>query len=87
MFLIAWVVVGLLSGVIVSKVVHRQEPAFVSDTLLGIFGALVGGFLFNVVSGGGVLQFNAWSLVCAGMGSLLMLSTFHSLGRVGHGFH
>ncbi|MCJ2079202.1 GlsB/YeaQ/YmgE family stress response membrane protein, partial [Methylobacterium sp. E-016] len=47
MSLLAWIVLGLIAGFIGSKIVNNTGQGLVVDILLGIVGAVVGGFLFN----------------------------------------
>ena len=55
---------GLIAGFIGSKLVNRTGEGLVLDVVLGIVGAVVGGFIFNLFGGEGVTGFNltAWSL-------------------------
>ena len=43
----AWIVLGLLAGFIGSKIVNKQGEGLILDILLGIFGAVIGGWLFS----------------------------------------
>ena len=57
MSILAWIVLGLIAGFVGSKIVNRTGEGLVLDLALGIVGAVVGGFLFNlfvVDSGHGV---------------------------------
>lgn len=47
MSILAWLVVGLIGGFLASKVVNKTGEGLVMDIVLGVVGALVGGFLFN----------------------------------------
>jgi uncharacterized membrane protein YeaQ/YmgE (transglycosylase-associated protein family) len=86
MFLILWVIIGVVAGLAVNQVINQPKPEFVGNIVIGIFGALVGGFVFNVVGGRGVSEFNLWSLPCAGLGAMAVLGGFHALRRTGLGF-
>ena len=48
MGIISWIVLGLIAGFIGSKIVDSQGQGFWFNIALGIVGALVGGFLFDV---------------------------------------
>jgi uncharacterized membrane protein YeaQ/YmgE (transglycosylase-associated protein family) len=79
MTILAWIVLGLLSGFIASTVVNRQgEGAFI-DILLGIVGAVVGGFVFNAIGSVGVTGFNVWSLFVSVIGAVLVLVAYHAV--------
>lgn len=61
MGIIAWIVFGLIAGFIASKIVNRSGEGPLLDIVLGVVGAVVGGFLFNLVGASGVTGFNIWS--------------------------
>ncbi len=79
MSIIAWIILGLVSGFIASKIVNRQGEGFLVDILLGVVGAMVGGFLFNLVGRSGVTGFNLWSMFVSVTGAVLVLVAYHSL--------
>lgn len=81
MSIIAWIVLGLVSGFIASKLVNRTGEGFFVDILLGIVGAVVGGFLFNMAGHTGVTGLNLWSMFVSVTGAVLVLVVYHSLAR------
>jgi uncharacterized membrane protein YeaQ/YmgE (transglycosylase-associated protein family) len=81
MSILAWIVLGLLAGFIGSKIVNRSGGGLVFDIVLGIVGALVGGFVFNALGSAGVSGLNLYSLLVAVIGSILTLVVFHALRR------
>ena len=81
MSFLAWVVLGLLAGYIGSKLVNKRGEGIVLDILLGIVGAVVGGFLFNAFGAGGVSGLNLYSLFVAVVGSVLFLMIYHAMFR------
>ena len=85
MFLVAWMVLGLVAGAVLTWIVYRGDQAHAADMLLGAFGALVGGFVFNVAATKDPMSFHLWSLTAAVAGALLMLAGYHALRRTGHG--
>ncbi len=46
MSIIGWIVLGLVAGFIASKIVNKQGEGFFLDIVLGIVGAVIGGFIF-----------------------------------------
>ena len=48
MSIFAWIVLGLIAGWIGSKIVNKSGEGFFLDIVLGVVGALVGGFLFSL---------------------------------------
>jgi len=82
MSFIAWIVLGLLAGFIGSKLVNNRGEGIVLDVLLGIVGAVVGGWLFNRFGGVGVTGFNVYSLLVAVIGAVLVLVVYHAIRRM-----
>ncbi|AYV48534.1 GlsB/YeaQ/YmgE family stress response membrane protein [Caulobacter flavus] len=77
MSILAWVVLGLVAGFIASKLVNRSGGSLVLDLVLGIVGAVVGGFLFNQFGSAGVTGFNLYSLLVATVGAAVVLLIYH----------
>ena len=73
MSIIAWILLGLVSGFIASKIVNRTGEGLILDVFLGIVGAVVGGFLFHLLGSTGVSGFNVWSLFVAVVGAVAVL--------------
>lgn len=72
---IAWIVLGALAGWIASKVMGTDaEQGWFANIVVGIIGALLGGFVFNLLGGAGVTGFNVWSLIVATLGSMILLA-------------
>jgi uncharacterized membrane protein YeaQ/YmgE (transglycosylase-associated protein family) len=81
MSILAWIVLGLIAGFIASKVVNKQGEGVVLDVVLGIVGAVVGGFLFNMVGATGVTGLNLYSMLVATVGSVILLVVYHAVRR------
>lgn len=81
MSFLAWLVLGLIAGFIGSKLVNKSGSGFFLDIILGIVGAIVGGFLFSLFGASGVNGLNLYSLLVAVLGSVLVLVVYHSLVR------
>ena len=47
MSIVAWLILGLISGFIASKLVNKSGEGMIIDIVLGIVGAFVGGFLLH----------------------------------------
>lgn len=74
MNLIAWVLFGLVVGVIANVLdPHPQRGGALGAIILGVIGALVGGFLSTLLFGVGITGFNFTSFAVAVLGSLLLL--------------
>ena len=84
MGILAWLVLGLISGFIASKIVNKTGEGLVMDIVLGIVGAVVGGFIFNQFFGAaGVTGFNIYSMFVAVVGAIIVLVVYHLLIRRG----
>ena len=79
MSLLAWIVLGLVAGFIGSKVVNNTGQGLLVDILLGVVGAVVGGFLFNQFGEPGVSGLNLYSLLVAVVGAVVVLWLYHAL--------
>jgi len=79
MNVIGWIVLGLIAGFIASRLVNKRGEGMLLDIVLGIVGALVGGWLFNLVGSAGVTGFNVWSLFVAVIGAVASLVLWHAL--------
>ena len=81
MSFLAWIVLGLLAGFIGRKIVNPKGAALILDILLGIVGAVVGGWLFNTFGASGVTGVNLYSLLVAVIGSVVFLVVYHAVTR------
>jgi uncharacterized membrane protein YeaQ/YmgE (transglycosylase-associated protein family) len=81
MSFLAWIVLGLLAGFIGSKIVNKRGEGLILDIVLGIIGALVGGWLFTTFGARGVTGLNLYSLLVAVAGAIVVLVVFHALRR------
>lgn len=74
MGIILWVILGALAGWIASLIVKTDdEQGFLADVVLGILGAVVGGFVFNLFGASGVNGFNLYSLLVAVVGAVIVV--------------
>lgn len=81
MGVITWIILGLVAGFIASKIVDRHGEGILLDVVLGVVGALVGGWVFSLIGAHGVTGFNLYSLMVAVAGSILILLVYHGLRR------
>lgn len=79
MSFIAWIVLGLIAGFIASKLVNKTGEGVVLDIILGIVGALVGGWLFNTMGHSGVTGLNLYSMLVAVVGAVVVLVLYHAI--------
>ena len=81
MGILAWIVLGLLAGFISSKIVNKSGEGMLMDIVLGIVGAVVGGWLFNRFGAAGVTGLNLYSLMVAVIGAVVLLVVYHAIRR------
>lgn len=81
MSIIAWIILGLIAGFVASKLVNRQGEGIILDIVLGIVGAVVGGWIMAAVGGQGVTGFNLYSILVAIGGAIVLLVISHAVRR------
>ena len=82
MSIFAWIILGLVAGFIGSKIVNKRGEGLVLDLVLGIVGAIAGGWLFNTFGVSGVTGLNLYSLMVAVVGAVVVLVVYHAIRRV-----
>ena len=81
MSVIGWIVLGLIAGFIASKIVNRHGEVIILDIVLGIVGAVVGGWIMAAFGGQGVNGFNLYSMFVAVVGAVVLLLIGHAVRR------
>jgi len=81
MSILAWLVVGIIAGFIASKIVNRTGGNLILDLVLGVVGAMVGGFLFNQFGAHGATGINLYSILVAVVGAVIVLAIYHAVMR------
>jgi uncharacterized membrane protein YeaQ/YmgE (transglycosylase-associated protein family) len=81
MSVIAWIILGLIAGFIASKIVNKEGEGLFLDIILGIVGAVVGGFIFRTFGMSGVTGLNLYSLLIAIVGAVVFLAVYHMIAR------
>jgi uncharacterized membrane protein YeaQ/YmgE (transglycosylase-associated protein family) len=83
MNIISWILFGLVVGIVAHSIDSSpKKGGFLGSVLLGIIGALVGGFIANLVFGVSITGFNVTAFLVAIAGSLLVLFFGKALRRV-----
>jgi len=81
MSFLAWIVLGLLAGFIASKIVNKEGSGLGLDILLGVVGAVVGGWIFALLGSSGVSGVNLHSMLVAVCGAIAVLLVYHLIRR------
>ena len=81
MGIIAWIVVGLVAGAIAKMLMPGDDPGGIVITiLLGIAGAVVGGFIAVALGiSNGVDDFDIGTIVLAVLGAMLLLFGYRAV--------
>ena len=75
--LIFWIIVGGIAGALAKLIMPGDDPGgFIITILLGIAGAIVGGFLAGLIGigGGGII----WSTIIATIGAIILLALYRA---------
>jgi uncharacterized membrane protein YeaQ/YmgE (transglycosylase-associated protein family) len=79
MSILAWIVLGGIAGWIGSLLVNKSGEGLFRDILLGIVGAVIGGWIFGAMGSTGITGLNLWSLFVAVVGSVVFLVVYHAV--------
>ena len=77
----AWIGIGLVIGFIGSRILNKTGSGLMRDVLLGIVGALVGGFLSNLLGMSNPSRVDSYSLLVAVVGAVVFMIVYHALFR------
>jgi uncharacterized membrane protein YeaQ/YmgE (transglycosylase-associated protein family) len=84
MSMIVWILLGFVLGLTATKVVSTTGEGTVVDILLGMVGAVIGGWFFSLLGGGGATGFNIdtiHSASIASVGAIIILTLYHAFLR------
>lgn len=80
MGILSWIVLGLVVGALAKWIMPGRDPGGIIVTILiGIAGALLGGFISSALGLGSVTGFNVVSIVIAVVGALVLLFVYRIL--------
>ena len=79
MSIIAWLVLGGIAGFIASKIIDSTGQGLLIDIVLGIVGAIVGGYVFSLLGAAPVTGFNLYSMFVAIIGAVIVLAIYHAV--------
>jgi uncharacterized membrane protein YeaQ/YmgE (transglycosylase-associated protein family) len=84
MGILTWIVFGLIAGAVARWIMPGRQPGgWVVSIILGIVGAVVGGWIGTLLGFGGVSGFDLRSLVVAVGGAIVVLFVYRTLTRKG----
>ena len=79
MTLVGWIVFGLITGFVASRIVNQQGQGCILNVALGILGAFIGGLIFTSIGGQGATGFNVYSMFVAIIGAIAVLIAYHAI--------
>lgn len=84
MHIVFWIIVGIVAGALAKMVVPGEGPGgIVGDLIIGVLGAVVGGFIFNMfgATGAGAQAGYAWvwSILVSFIGAVVLLFIFRAV--------
>ena len=79
MSVVSWLVLGLIAGFLASMTMNKRGEGVGLDIVLGMVGAVVGGWLFRALGSVGVTGLNIWSILVAVVGAMVVLGIFHAV--------
>ena len=75
MYIIAWIVLGLVAGWLAGMIMHGGGYGLIGDIVLGIIGAIIGGWITSLVTRQDVtIGFNLPSLLIAVLGAIVLIA-------------
>jgi uncharacterized membrane protein YeaQ/YmgE (transglycosylase-associated protein family) len=77
--IVSWILIGLISGYLASRIVNKAGEGMFLDIVLGIVGAFIGGAIFRTLGSQGVTGLNLWSIFVAIIGAVVLLVIYHAL--------
>lgn len=82
MGIFAWIIFGLIAGAIAKLLMPGKDPGgFFVTILIGIAGALVGGYIGTALGLGAVTGFDLGSFVTAILGAVLLLFVYRVIKK------
>ena len=80
MGIIGWILIGLIMGALAKAALNRKGGSWVGSLLIGVVGALVGGFLGSIAFGKGIGSFwSPWTWLLAFVGSVIVLAVWGAI--------
>ncbi len=83
MGVLLWIVLGAVAGWVASLITKSAHGVFV-DIVLGIVGAVIGGFIMNLLGQPGVTGFNIYSLLVAVVGAVILIWIGRAITRAAY---
>ena len=77
MSILAWIILGLVAGAIAKWIHPGPDPSgWIATLIIGVIGAVVGGWVTSLVGLGAATGFNLWSIIVAVLGAVICLAIY-----------
>ena len=80
---VAWVIVGLVAGLLARWVVRDDKSGCLYTVAVGVLGALIGGALMQAAGHSGINEFDFRSILVAALCAVLLLLVLQAIGGRG----
>ncbi len=75
--IISWIVIGIIAGILGKLIMPGRDPGgFLITIVIGMVGALIGGFVVQLLGGTGLAGFSIWSILVATLGAVILLALY-----------
>jgi uncharacterized membrane protein YeaQ/YmgE (transglycosylase-associated protein family) len=82
MGILAWIILGGIAGWLASIIMKTNaQQGVITNIIVGVVGAFIGGFLFSLLGGSGVTGFNIYSLLVAVAGAIVLLAILKTVRK------
>ncbi len=81
MGILSWILIGLIAGVIAELILPGARGGWIVTILIGVIGAIIGGYVVGLFGYGGVTGINIWSIVVATIGAIIVLAVYRLVAR------
>lgn len=82
MGILSWVLFGLIAGALAKMIMPGRDPGgCILTIVIGVVGALLGGFIATAMGFGGIAGFDLRSLIIAILGAILLLAIYRAIRR------
>lgn len=80
MNILLWIIFGAIAGWIASVIMKSNQSTLV-DIIIGIIGAVLGGWIMNFFGRAGTTGFNLYSLIVAVIGAIILIWIVRAIKR------
>ena len=79
MSVLAWIALGAVGGAVAGWLLRQRGRALLGDVVVGVLGAILGGFMASVLLGLDVSGLDSISILVAAIGAALLILILHAL--------